>query len=70
MPEPITVKLGTYIMAPEPILTAYSINPSDQSVSVCVSPIVAGQKRYHGKENTSKIRKIVGRVILYAVRVI
>jgi hypothetical protein len=37
MPEPIFIKLGTYIMAPEPISTAYFINPSRQSVSACVS---------------------------------
>jgi hypothetical protein len=36
MPEPIVMKLGMYIMAPEPISMAYFINPSHQSVSVCV----------------------------------
>jgi hypothetical protein len=38
MDEPIFMKLGMYFMAPEPISTAYFINPSHQSVSVCVSP--------------------------------
>jgi hypothetical protein len=33
-----------YIMAPDPISTAYFINPSYQSVSVCVSLIVARQR--------------------------
>jgi hypothetical protein len=33
-----------YIAAPEPILTAHLINPSHQSVSLCVSPIVARQR--------------------------
>jgi hypothetical protein len=28
MPEPVFMKLGTYIMAPEPISTAYFVNPS------------------------------------------
>jgi hypothetical protein len=39
MPEWIFMKLGMYIMKPEPISTAYSINPSYQCVcvSVCVS---------------------------------
>jgi hypothetical protein len=31
------MKLGMYIMAPEPISTANFINPSHQSASVCVS---------------------------------
>jgi hypothetical protein len=38
MDELISMKLGTYIMAPEPISSAYFINPSRHSVSVCVSP--------------------------------
>jgi hypothetical protein len=37
MPEPIFMKLGMYIMAPEPILAAYFINPSYQfSLWVCI----------------------------------
>jgi hypothetical protein len=32
MPEPIFVKLGMYVMAPEPIPTTYYINPSHHSV--------------------------------------
>jgi hypothetical protein len=37
MPEPIFMKLGMYIMAPEPIATAYFINsPPSVCVSVCV----------------------------------
>jgi hypothetical protein len=36
MAEPIYMKLGTYIMAPEPISTAYFINPSHQSVCLYV----------------------------------
>jgi hypothetical protein len=27
MPEPIFIKLGTYVMVPEPISAAYFINP-------------------------------------------
>jgi hypothetical protein len=45
MPEPIFMKPGMYIMAPEPISTAYFINPSHQSVCLYVySPIVARQR--------------------------
>jgi hypothetical protein len=44
MPEAIFMKFGMYIMAPQPISVAYFINPSHQSVSVCVSPIVARQR--------------------------
>jgi hypothetical protein len=33
MPEAIFIKPGMNIMAPEPILTAYFINPSHQAVS-------------------------------------
>jgi hypothetical protein len=32
IPEPIFMKFGMYIMASEPVLTAYSINSSHQSV--------------------------------------
>jgi hypothetical protein len=37
MPEPVFKKIEMYIMTPEPISTAYLINPSHQSVSVCIS---------------------------------
>jgi hypothetical protein len=43
IPGPVFTKLGMYIMAPELISTAYFINPSRQSVSVCVPSIVARQ---------------------------
>jgi hypothetical protein len=44
MAESIIMKLGTYIMAPEPISTAYFINLSHQSVCLHVyPPIVARQ---------------------------
>jgi hypothetical protein len=39
---PILMKLDMRIMAPEPIWTAYFVNPSHQSVYA--SPIVAGQR--------------------------
>jgi hypothetical protein len=40
MPEPVFMKLGMYIMAPEPISTAYFINPSHQSVCLYVYPLL------------------------------
>jgi hypothetical protein len=36
IPEPIFMKLDTYITAPQPIKTAYFINPSRQSVCLYV----------------------------------
>jgi hypothetical protein len=45
MAEPISMKLGMYVMAPEPILTTYFINPSHQSVRLYVhTPIFARQR--------------------------
>jgi hypothetical protein len=36
IPEPVFIKLDIYIMAPEPISTAYFLNPSHKCVSVYV----------------------------------
>jgi hypothetical protein len=45
MPEPIFMKLGMYIMSPDPISMVYFINPSDQSVCLYAYPyVVAGQR--------------------------
>jgi hypothetical protein len=59
------MKLGMYeyIVTPEPISTAYFINPSHQSVSIRVSPIVTRQRL--GKKVTAAI--IVGCVVFYGV---
>jgi hypothetical protein len=38
MPESVFMKLGMYITAPEPISTAYFINPSHSSVYLYVYP--------------------------------
>jgi hypothetical protein len=81
VPRPKFIKLGMYIMASEPISTAYFINPSI-SLSVCVSllslpgkgsvkcipPLVARQrlgKHVPAATNTHNNRKIVGRVCLW-----
>jgi hypothetical protein len=76
MVEPVFMKLGMYIMAPEPISAAYFINPWHQSVCLHVyAPIVTRQwlvkkKNYSGKEYTPNNRRIVGRVVFYAVGVV
>jgi hypothetical protein len=36
MPKPIFMKVGIYIMVPDPISTAYFINPSHQSMCMCI----------------------------------
>jgi hypothetical protein len=43
MPEPVSTKLGMFIVAPESILTTYFINPSHKSAR-CVSVYVAMQR--------------------------
>jgi hypothetical protein len=43
MSEPIHMKRGMYIMAPESISAAHFINPSHQSVSMCIPPVIATQ---------------------------
>jgi hypothetical protein len=65
------MKLGMYIMAPEPISTVCFTNPSYQPVSLYVySPIVARQrlgKHVPTIKNTRNNRIIVGCVVLYTV---
>jgi hypothetical protein len=39
IPEPIFMKISTYIMAPEPILTAYLKNPFQQFVCLYMYPL-------------------------------
>jgi hypothetical protein len=38
MPDPISIKLGMCIMALEPMLAAYFINPSHQAVGLYAYP--------------------------------
>jgi hypothetical protein len=45
MPEPIYMKLGMYIMAPEPISVVYFINPSHQSVCLYVYASIVARSR-------------------------
>jgi hypothetical protein len=61
------MKRGMYIMAPEPISTAYF----SQCVYMCILPIAARQrlgKQLPAAMNTRNSRRIVGSVIFYAVR--
>jgi hypothetical protein len=62
-----------YITASEPNSTVYSINPSSQSVCVCVCVYRQRlSKRFTASENTQYTRnnrRNAGRVIFYAVRV-
>jgi hypothetical protein len=68
------MKLGMYVMTPEPISTAYLRNPSHQSVCRYVYPSIVAKataryKFYRGDEYTHNNRRNVGRVFFYAVRV-
>jgi hypothetical protein len=45
MPEPIFMKIGMYIVTPDIISTEYFINPSHQSVSICVYPPSVARQR-------------------------
>jgi hypothetical protein len=59
MSEPVFRNLGMYIMAPEPISPVYYMNPSHQSVCLCVSLIVARQrlgKNVTRQTNTHAVR--------------
>jgi hypothetical protein len=55
MPEPIFIKLGIYMIASEPISTAYVISLSHQSVCLYVHPPIVGRQRL-GKNVTAATR--------------
>jgi hypothetical protein len=65
MAEPIFMKFRMYIIAPGPISTAYFINTSHQSVS-----LYRCYKNFTGNEYRRNNRRIVRRVIFYAVGVV
>jgi hypothetical protein len=84
MPQPISMKLGIYIMAPQSISAAYLFLPS-ACVSVYVSlisllgrvkympPSIARQwlaKHFPAASNILNNRRMIGRVIFYEVRVL
>jgi hypothetical protein len=46
MPEPMFTELDVYIMAPEPNLTAYFIDPSPQSVRLYVYRFIVARQRF------------------------
>jgi hypothetical protein len=66
------MKLRMYFMAPEPISTSYFINPSRQSVSMCIplSLLDDSVKCYCCNEYTRNNRRIIGAVVFYAVRIV
>jgi hypothetical protein len=73
-PKRIFMKLGMYIMAPEPISVAYLINPSHQSVCLCVYCSISllsngSVNTFPAATKTRNNRKLIGRVVLCAVRV-
>jgi hypothetical protein len=45
MPLLFSTKLGTYIMAPEPMATAYFLNPSHESVCLYVYPLIVARQK-------------------------
>jgi hypothetical protein len=66
MAEPFFMKLSMYIMALEPILSAYFINPSHQScMSMCIPLLLLGNEsvKYLGNEYTCNNKRIVEHVI-------
>jgi hypothetical protein len=67
MPEPIFMKFGTHIMAPDPIKSAYLINLSHQSMCLCILLSLLGNKSV---KTFPRQRRIAGGVIIYAVRVV
>jgi hypothetical protein len=73
-PEPIFIKFGMYVLALEPISAAHFINPSHQSPCLYVYPLIVARqvlgKHVPAARNTRNSRIIVGRVVVYAVRVV
>jgi hypothetical protein len=45
MPEPIFMKFGINVVPPEPISTAYFINPSQQFMCLQVYPTIVARQR-------------------------
>jgi hypothetical protein len=59
-----------YVMAPEPISTACSINPSHQPVCMCIVDRQRLGKYIPAATNIHSNRRIVGRFVFYAVSVV
>jgi hypothetical protein len=70
MLEPIFMKIGMYIMAPEPIWTAYFANASHQSVCMCMLLGNGSGNLYRCNEYTSKIEELLDTFVFSAVRVL
>jgi hypothetical protein len=63
MPEPIFMKLGMYIMAPEPIPKGHFINPSHQSVCLYVYPPIVTRQPLGKNVKAPTYATYVGRVV-------
>jgi hypothetical protein len=75
VPEPIYMKFDIYVMLLEPISTAYFINPSHQSVCLCVyprlSPLGNGSvNAFPWRSVHAAIKELFGRVVFFAVRLV
>jgi hypothetical protein len=71
----IFLMTGMYIMAHQPFLTAYYINAFHQSVCLYVCHLIVARQglcknRYRGNKYARNIRRIIGRVVFYAVCVV
>jgi hypothetical protein len=68
------MKVGMYIMPPEPISTAYFIIKPSISLCVCICILIVARQRlgknFTASTNTLSNGRIVVRVIFYAVRVV
>jgi hypothetical protein len=51
------MKFGKYIMAPEPISTAYFMNPSNQSVCLYVYPPIVARQRLQTRSCGNKYKQ-------------
>jgi hypothetical protein len=75
MPEPICVKLGMYIMAPEHISMAYFINRPHQSACLYVHPHIIARQWLHKNVTVATsihaaIKKIVACIVFYVAHAI
>jgi hypothetical protein len=70
MPEPIFMKLGMYVIAPNTISMACFINPFHQSVSVCVSLLGKGSPKKLLRQRIYTQNKRTVRLVFYSAQVI
>jgi hypothetical protein len=66
MTEPIFMKLGMYITAPEPISKAYFINSFHQSVCIYVYPLII-VRQWFGKNSLIVVRQRLSNNVTMAI---